>query len=109
MTYKGCGKEFGWVNTSGIREPIICNELQKCPGCTTDNQDLCENCGKKINVPETALKLCDDCFNEKCECGHIRAKHVDNNGSCIYEFHLQHKTKRGEFCPCKKFILEEKK
>ena len=29
MTYKGCGKEFGWVNTSGIREPIICNEIQK--------------------------------------------------------------------------------
>jgi len=70
--------------------------------------DNCENCGKEIDVPETALKLCDNCFNEECECRHIRAKHVDN-GSCIHEFSLNHKTKRGEFCKCKKFKLKNDK
>ena len=69
--------------------------------------EVCENCGRKINVPETALKLCEDCFDEKCECGHKRAMHVDNAGSCIHEYSLRHKTKRGEFCPCKKFKLKK--
>jgi len=66
----------------------------------------CEVCGVEIDVDERALKLCDNCFDEKCEnCGHKRASHVDNDGSCIFEFSLSHKdkTKRGEFCPCKKF------
>ena len=66
----------------------------------------CEICKKKIDVPETALKLCDNCFDEKCECGHKRAIHVDNNGSCVHEYSLRHKTKRGQFCPCKKFKLK---
>lgn len=70
-------------------------------------KQICENCGKKINVPETALKLCDKCFNEKCECGHKRAIHVDNVGSCVHTYSLSHKTKRGESCPCKKFKLEK--
>lgn len=70
-------------------------------------KEKCENCGKKIDVPETALKLCDDCFNEKCECGHKRATHGDNNGSCIHTYSLNHKTKRGKFCPCKKFKLKK--
>jgi len=67
-------------------------------------KSVCEICGKKIDVPETALKLCDHCFNEKCKnCGHKRAMHVDNIGSCIFEHSLSHKTKRGEFCPCERF------
>ena len=68
--------------------------------------ERCEICARKINVPETALKLCDGCFEEKCECGHIRAMHVDAIGSCIHTFSLTHKTKRGEFCPCIKFKLK---
>lgn len=63
----------------------------------------CEMCGKHINIPRTALKLCDNCFNEKCECGHKRAMHIDSTGNCIFEHSLQHKTKRGEFCSCKEF------
>ena len=64
----------------------------------------CEVCAVEIDVDERALKLCDDCFNEKCgNCGHKRASHVDNDGSCIFEFSLNHKTKRGEYCPCNKF------
>lgn len=69
-------------------------------------KEVCEICGKGIDVCETALKLCDDCFNEKCECGHIRAKHVDNIGSCIHDYSLNHKTKRGESCLCEKFKLK---
>ena len=103
MTYKGCGKKE-WGGCPNLR--ICGKENHLCPSCS---KQKCENCGKEINVSETALKLCDGCFDEKCECGHIRAKHIDNNGSCIHEFSIQHKTKRGEFCPCKKFILEEKK
>ncbi len=68
----------------------------------------CEICSKKINVCKTALKLCDDCFNEKCEnCGHKRAIHVDNTGSCVHTYSLNHKTKRGENCPCKKFKVKK--
>ena len=66
--------------------------------------ERCAKCGKKINVPETALKLCHECFNEKCECGHKRAIHVDNTGSCVHTYNLNHKTKRGETCSCEKFI-----
>ena len=66
----------------------------------------CENCKKKINVYPTALKLCDNCFNEKCICGHKRANHVDSNGPCIHEYSLNHKTKRGQFCSCKKGIYD---
>ena len=69
-------------------------------------KSICEICKKKIDVPETALELCNNCFNEKCECGHKRAIHLDNNGSCVYEYSLMHKTKRGQFCPCKKFKLK---
>ncbi len=69
----------------------------------------CKNCGQKINVPETALELCDICFNEKCKCGHKRAIHVDNNGSCVHEYSLKHKTKRGQFCVCVKFEEEKRK
>ena len=65
--------------------------------------EKCEICGKGIKVPKTALKLCDDCFNKKCKCGHKRAIHADNYGTCIYEYSLHHKTKRGEFCPCEEF------
>ena len=69
--------------------------------------EKCENCGKEIDVCKTALKLCDECFDEKCECGHKRAIHVDNIGSCVYTYSLNHKTKRGMNCSCKKF--KEKK
>ena len=68
----------------------------------------CEKCGKVIDVPETALNLCDKCFDEKCICGHKRAEHVDNTKGCVYTYSLRHKTKRGEFCPCKKFELKIK-
>ena len=87
-------------------------------------KSICEICKKKIDVPETALKLCDDCFDEKCECGHIRAHHLDGeipvdiygkpmmlykkfkgDTSCVYQYSLNHKTKRGTFCPCEKFRL----
>ena len=65
----------------------------------------CEVCKRKINVCETALKLCDNCFDEKCKnCGHKRAYHVNNDGSCIFEFSLNHKTKRGQFCSCNNFL-----
>lgn len=63
----------------------------------------CEKCGVNIDVPETALKLCEECFSQLCKCGHKRAMHVDNDGCCIYEFSLNHKTKRGEFCDCVNF------
>ena len=54
------------------------------PGtCVNRMEENCEICGKEIDVCKTALKLCDDCFEEKCECGHKRAMHVDNDGSCI--------------------------
>ncbi len=85
----------------------------------------CEVCGIKIDVPETALKLCDKCFDEECECGHKRATHLDGtipvdihgkpmmiykkfkgNTSCVYTYSLHHKTKRGQYCPCKKFKLK---
>ena len=69
-------------------------------------KDICKICRKDIDVSETALKLCDDCFNEECECSHKRAIHVDNTGSCVYEYSLAHKTKRGQFCKCKKFKLK---
>lgn len=68
----------------------------------------CENCRIKIDVPETALKLCDNCFNEKCVCGHKRAWHVNNTGCCVFSHSLQHKTKRGMVCPCKKFRPQKK-
>ncbi len=70
----------------------------------------CENCGNKINVSETALKLCDKCFDEKCgdkDCGHKRAIHVDNTGSCIHTYNLKHKTKRGKPCLCEGFQEEK--
>ena len=73
-------------------------------------KESCEICNEEINVSETALKLCDTCFEEKCknkDCGHRRAIHVGNVGNCVHEYNLNHKTKRGEFCSCKKF--EEKK
>ena len=69
----------------------------------------CGVCNKKIIVRDTALHLCNNCFDEKCECGHIRATHIDNTGSCVHTYSLRHKTKRGEYCPCPKFILKEKK
>lgn len=68
----------------------------------------CEICSKEINVCKTALKLCDNCFDEKCECGHKRASHVNNLGSCIHEYSLMHKTKRGQFCECLKFKLKDR-
>lgn len=65
----------------------------------------CEICEVWIDVDERALKLCEKCFDEKCgTCGHKRAMHVDNDGTCIFEFSLNHKTKRGEFCPCHNFL-----
>ena len=68
----------------------------------------CEICRVGIDVDKRALKLCNNCFNEKCgDCGHKRAYHVDNNGSCIFEYSLSHKTKRGEYCHCKKFKRSE--
>jgi len=64
----------------------------------------CEVCGVEIDVDKRALELCDDCSKKKCKnCGHSRWHHVDNDGSCIFEFSLSHKTKRGQFCPCEKF------
>ena len=70
---------------------------------TLKEKQICKNCKRDINVPETALKLCDDCFNEKCKCGHKRATHINSNGSCIHQYNLNHKTKRGLYCKCKKF------
>lgn len=61
----------------------------------------CEVCNKKIIVRDTALHLCNSCFNKKCKCGHNLATHAD--GICIHTFSLKHKTKRGEFCPCNEF------
>ena len=70
----------------------------------------CEVCGIEIEVDEGALKLCNKCFDEKCEnCGHKRASYIDNNGTYIFEFILNHKTKRGQFCSCSKFIKRGKK
>lgn len=66
----------------------------------------CEVCFMEIDVDERALKLCFDCSSEKCRgCGHSRWNHVDNDGSCIFEYSLGHKdpVKRGEFCPCERF------
>ncbi len=63
----------------------------------------CMNCGEEIIIDKRALELCSKCFNERCVCGHKRAMHVDNDGSCIHEYNLNHKTKRGEFCGCKEF------
>jgi hypothetical protein len=64
----------------------------------------CEVCGIEIEICETALPLCDNCFNEKCECGHIRAKHVDNTGSCIHQYDWRH---HYEHCKCEKFVLSK--
>ena len=65
----------------------------------------CEICKEKINVDFRALKLCDKHFDEKCEnCGHKRAQHVHNDGTCIFEHSLNHKTRRGEFCSCDNFL-----
>lgn len=66
-------------------------------------KETCEICGVEIDVSETALKLCDNCFQEKCVCGHKRAIHVDNDGSCVHDYSLKHKTKRGQSCDCKEF------
>lgn len=67
----------------------------------------CNICKKKIIVRDTALHLYNKCFDEICECGHRRHHHVHDTGSCIYEYSLVHKTKRGQFCPCKKFKLKK--
>ncbi len=66
-------------------------------------KESCEICNEEINVSETALKLCDKCFDEKCICGHKRAIHADNTKSCVFTYSLSHKTKRGEYCSCEKF------
>ena len=67
----------------------------------------CEICCDGIDVCETALKLCDDCFKEMCICKHPRSEHVDSKKGCIHEYNLNHKTKRGEFCLCEQFEDKE--
>ena len=64
----------------------------------------CENCGQKINVAKTALKLCNSCFEEKCVCGHKRAMHVDNKRTCINQKNWR---SNDEYCKCKKFKLKQ--
>ena len=65
----------------------------------------CEVCKKKIIVRDTALHLCNNCFDQKCECGHIRANHVNNVDGCVHTYSLNHSTKRGMMCKCEKFKI----
>ena len=58
----------------------------------------CRICGKDIIVRDTALHLCNSCFDEKCICGHIRAKHLEGRKTCIHQVRTT-----GKFCSCEKF------
>jgi hypothetical protein len=64
----------------------------------------CHICSSEIEINETALELCEKCFNQKCTCGHIRGKHVDDTGSCIHQYDWRH---NNECCKCEKFVLAE--
>jgi hypothetical protein len=92
----------------------VCQK-QKVPGalsktivryCVDEKVEInCNICSTLIIIDKRALHLCLNCLYEKCNnCGHIRGMHVGSVGSCIHEFALWHKTKRGEFCSCECFI-----